>query len=170
MDNQESKVAHRDRIVEMLAGAIRHTALLCCPAIQGFVEEVTSKEALDRTDSFGKIRERKRGGKAESNLLLAVEKLYGLRASNAWIASRDYEGLLILLWHGVGETLDLENFAKGERFSGDGPLQGETQRYLDSVIRPLILASFEIVWAMDKERKKVQVKERKLRKLIESKL
>jgi hypothetical protein len=163
MDQDQIKIEHRQRIVEALVLGIRHTALLC-PPIREFVEEVTSKDALDQMD-LRKIKDRKRGlAKAEQNLLLAVEGLYRLHASNAWIASRDYEGLLILLWHGVAETLDMDNFAKGEHYTGDGPLQEGEQRYHSAIIRPLVQSAFEEMWTAAAEIKKRKDRERKLLK------
>jgi hypothetical protein len=144
--------------------AIQHTALLC-PSLSEFVAEITTEDALRRAD-FKKIRERKHLTKAEHNLLLAVEKLYSIHSSNAWIVSRDFEGILFLLWHGVAEVCDLENFAKGAYFSGDGPLQEEEQRHQSAVTRPMIQSACEEMWERAKEVKKLKDRERKLLKKV----
>jgi hypothetical protein len=169
MNQEQSKAEHKTRVVQAIALAIQHTALLC-PSQNDFVAEVTSRDALVRRDSLSKIKERKRGlCGAELNLLRAVEGLYELNAKQGWVCERDYRDVLILCWNGVGEFVDREKYAKGEWIptrGGDGPLQSQQQRYQETVVRPLIQASFEIVWVVEKERKKVQVKERKLLKSV----
>ncbi len=155
MDQDQSKSEHKARIVTSIAMAIQHAALLC-PSLSAFIAEMTTVDALNRTDSLGRIRDRKRGlGKAEQHLLSAAEALYALHASDAWIASRDYEPTLLLLWHGVAEGIG--------GYGSD--LQVEEQRYQDVVIRPRILASFETVWVTDKAAKAEKARERKLEKL-----
>ena|ERR1700720_77716 len=168
MDQQTSKNQHKTRIVAAIVMAIRHTALLC-PLQSEFITEMAG-DALNRTDSLAKIRDRKRGlHGAELNLLRAVERLNELNAKQGWVCERDYRDILILCWNGVGEFLDREKYAKGEWIpteGGDGPLQSQLQNYQETVVRPLIQASFETMWKETEELKKQKDRERKLLKKL----
>jgi hypothetical protein len=165
---QEFRVEHRERVTHACTLAIQHAALLVSESVREFARVMTSTEALDRaTSSLAKIRKQKRGLEgAELNLILAVEKLYRLHATQGWVNGRVFNGLLTLCWNGVGERLDMDNFARGERPPpndyGGGPLQAGEQKYQTEVVMPLIRASFEIVWTADEEAKKQRAQERKL--------
>jgi hypothetical protein len=167
MDQEQSKAEHKSRIVVAISMAIQFAASLC-PSQSEFVAEATSQDALDRGNT--KIRDRKRGlHGAELNVLRAVEGLYELNAKQGWVCERDYRDILILCWNGVGEFLDREKFAKGEWIPtgrGDGPLQSGQQNYQEGVVRPLILASFEVMQMEAAELKKMKDKERKLLKKL----
>jgi hypothetical protein len=168
MDNQQSKMEHKNRVVAAIAMAVQFAASLC-PLQSEFVAEATSKDALDRGNT-GKIRDRKRGlHGAGLNLLRAVEGLYELNAKQRWVRERDYRDILILCWNGVGEFLDREKYAKGDWIptgGGDGPLQSGQQNYQEGGVRPLILASFEVMQMEAAELKKMKDKERQLLKKL----
>jgi len=148
-DERKINVEHRDRIVHACRLAINHAALLCGP-MSGFVERLTSDEALDRRDSLDKIESCELGlDSAELHLIQAVEKLYKLHRMKKAVDRHHYADLLMLLWNGVGDCLDRRN---GAGFNG--PLQSGEQKYHNEIVLPLIKQSFEKFRADQRELKK----------------
>ena len=164
MEKQQISAEHRERVTHACRLAINHAALLCA-SMRGFVAEATSKEVMDRTNSLRKMRKLRQAGearyrdskrsltKAETNLILAVEKLFHLHAKQTWVSGRDFQDLLLLCWNGVAEVLDRENEAKHhKRWEANcGPLTLVEQTYHEKVVLPLIQGSFEAAWAANKE-------------------
>ena len=149
MTGQQIKIEHRDRVIHACRLAINHAALLC-GEMSGFVERLTSDEALTRPDSLEKIESCKLGlDSAELHLIQAVEKLYGLHRKKKSLDHHHYTDLLMLLWHGVGDCLDRRN---GAGFNG--PLQSGEQKYHDEVVLPVIKQSFEKFRADQRELQK----------------
>jgi hypothetical protein len=157
MTAQEIKNEHRDRVVHACRLAISHAALLC-ESMREFIEEVTGEDALSRPETtLVKIKNAKRkaesGTRVELNLLLAVEKLYRLKAKQTWIIGSEFQGLLLTCWNGVAEVLDRENEAKYHtRWDGySGPLTVGEQKYHEEIVLPLIQQSFQTARAAEKE-------------------
>jgi hypothetical protein len=147
--DQQSKNEHRERIVHACRLAINHAALLC-GAMSGFVERLTSDEALDRPDSLVKIEDCVlKLDSAELHLIQAVEKLYELHRKKKQVDHHHYADLLMLCWNGVGDCLDRRNDA-----SFNGPLQSGEQTFQNEVVLPLIKQSFETFRVEQKELKK----------------
>jgi hypothetical protein len=148
MTDQQIKDEHRERVVHACRLAINHAALLC-GAMTGFIERLTSDEAMDRPDSRVKIEDCKfKLDSAELHLIQAVEKLYEMHRKKKQVAQHHYADLLMLCWNGVGDCLDRRN---GAGFNG--PLQSGEQRYHDEVVLPLIKQSVEIFKAAQRNLK-----------------
>jgi hypothetical protein len=167
MDREQIRLEHKERVTQAGALAINHAALLVGESVREFVAELTEKNALNRADVLGRIKQFTKVlpnhpalTKPEQNLLLAVEKLHHINSS-ASMRSGDFEGLLVILWNGVGECLDREQYANGEGYDGDGPLQSGEQHFHDEVVRPLIQSSVEMVREAEERFKQ----ERKLQKV-----
>ena len=171
MDREQINSEHKERVIHACILAINHAALLVGEPVRQVVGQLTERSALGVADVFKNIKQLTKMfhhqtlTKAEQNLWLAVEKLHHIHSSSASISSRDFEGLLVLLWNGVGECLDIERFTKGEPYEGDGPLLSGEQKFHGEVVRPLILSSVEIVREEEKRFKQERAQERKLQKV-----
>jgi hypothetical protein len=157
--NEQGKInlEHRERVVHACRLAINHAAVLV-GAMHGFVERLTSDDALGRPDSLVKIEECKlKLDSAELHLIEAVEKLYEMHRKKKQVAQHHYADLLMLCWNGVGDCLDRRN---GEDFNG--PLQRGEQKFQDEVVLPLIKQSFETFRADQRELKKQTTVDRML--------
>jgi hypothetical protein len=143
MTNEELKHAHRDRVVDACALAIRHAALLLSAEMRQFADEIILK------DDPRKLQARKRQAlSADLSLIYALEKLSGLRKTHAWVAQHHYIGLLHLCWCGVAELRDkeLRNL--------DGLLGLAEHEYQEKVVKHLIQRSFETLWEEQAKLKK----------------
>jgi hypothetical protein len=144
-DQEQLKYAHRDRVVDACALAIRHAALLLSPSMQKLADELLK-------DDPRKLQARKREAVgADLSLILALEKLFRLRTTNAWVAQHHYIGLLTDCWVGVAERRDRE-------LRNDGSLGLAEQEYQQTVVKPMIQRSFETLWAAQADLKKQQKK------------
>jgi hypothetical protein len=141
-DQEQLKHAHRDRVVEACSLAIRHAALLLSPSMQQLADELILK------DDPRKLQARKREAVgADLSLILALERLSGLRKTQAWMRQGHYIGLLTDCWCGVAEGLDRQSFRRGKRWVGeDGPLALGEKSYQKEVVMPLIEQSFRTMW------------------------
>jgi hypothetical protein len=140
-DQEQLKYEHRDRVVDACALAIRHAALLLSPEMQAFADEIILK------DNPQKIGQRKREAHGvDLRLIYALERLSRLRRTEAWVSQRHYLDLLTACWCGVAEEMDRQRFREGKREGEGDALRVAEQAYQQTVVKPLIEASFRTMW------------------------
>jgi hypothetical protein len=142
-DQERLKFEHRGRVVDACSLAIRHVALLLSPSMQKYAEEIIRND-----DPWKRQCQKPQAHGSELSLIYALEKLSALRKTHAGVAQHHYIGLLTDCWVGVAERRDkeLRNL--------DGRLGIAEQAYQQTVVKPLIQRSFEVLWEEQAKLKK----------------